>query len=162
MADRPPFFELHIHPMIRLLDRESMITVAGLDLWDYDQVKASADQILNPPLTDMPPVPTGGLGPEWISLLDRWKTRGFPRLHLASLNPPESSLLSPMERREHRQDQRRGARLDNGNDKAWLQPVIEEGKPRSYILYREPDTSDARPPGHNVSASSTCSRLRRP
>lgn len=153
-AVRTPFFELHIQPMIRLLDRESMINVAGLDLWDYDQVKASADKILSHLQLDMPPVAYGGPWPgEWIALLERWKTAGFPRLQLASLNP--NPTLTAQWSDGNIVVIRGVGHVDNGNDKAWLQPVIEEGNSRSYILYREPDTSGTPAPGHNIRLQTT-------
>jgi FtsP/CotA-like multicopper oxidase with cupredoxin domain len=155
-APRTPYFELHIRPMMRLLDRESMVTVAGLDLWDYDQVRAAADRIITHLRSDMPPGVYGGPWPEeWITLFGRWKDADFPRLSYASLNPTPAITAQWSSSGGSFVVIKGFAHVDNGNDKAWLQPVIEEGKPRSYVLYREPDTSGMPAPGHNVRLQAT-------
>lgn len=90
MVDRTPIFEMHILPMFRLLDRRHMKRVnKNLDLWDYDSVKANADQIgkraggsdgNNP---SMPTIDVGGIWPsEWRALFARWVAGGFRRLSL--------------------------------------------------------------------------------
>ncbi len=152
---RTPYFELHIRPMIRVLDRENMIAVAGLDLWDYNQVKAHADLIITHLNSDMPPVNYGGPWPqEWITLFQRWKDAGFPALGLAQANAPGFTAT------------RNGATvtidgsgtLADGNARAWLQPIVQEGQPRSYVLYLEPADSGvppAPPRGFRVRASFT-------
>lgn len=83
MADeaRLPRFELHIQPLMRLLDRDHMRPFE-LDLWNYDDVRAGADDILeflqNGP---MPLRSHGGPWPhEWIDLFRRWKDTGFHQL----------------------------------------------------------------------------------
>src|ERR1700744_5196444 len=80
MAERNPVFELHIRPLFRLLDRQHMLRVPpqGLDLWDYDVVKANSASILQRvkgqgPEQTMPTTRTGGPWPsEWGGLFDRW------------------------------------------------------------------------------------------
>lgn len=77
---RPPVFELHIRPMIRLLDREHMRTwVQVADLWDLDAVWALRDNILTRvrDVGDMPGSRYGGPWPnEWVSLFERWVATG--------------------------------------------------------------------------------------
>jgi hypothetical protein len=87
MAERKPVFELHIRPLFRLLDRQHMMLVNGLDLWNYDAVKREAAEILikvkGAGDTLMPTKDTGGAWPsEWVSLFDRWIQGGFKRLSL--------------------------------------------------------------------------------
>jgi hypothetical protein len=93
MAERNPIFELHIRPMFRLLDRHRMLRIdPHLDLWDYDDVKASSAIILEKVKGPgpgggerMPPERTGGEWPsEWISLFHRWVEGGFGRLTLGT------------------------------------------------------------------------------
>jgi hypothetical protein len=80
-----PYFELHIRPMFRILDRDHM--AFKLDLWDYDQVTPSARKIagllrLSPPGL-MPPKEAGGPWPEgWIQTFEFWIEKGCPRLLL--------------------------------------------------------------------------------
>ncbi len=86
MADnRVPRFELHIKPLIRLLDRDKML--GWFDLYSYEQVVLNAKgirQVLKGHA--MPPPAWGGPWPqEWIDLFGRWVDAGFPRLELASV-----------------------------------------------------------------------------
>src|SRR5258708_27266623 len=83
---RTPVFQLHILPMFRATDREHMRSEKGLDLWDYDEVRAQADFILDclkgqGPL--IPPSTSGGPWPdEWAQLFQRWKDTEFKHLEL--------------------------------------------------------------------------------
>jgi hypothetical protein len=85
---RTPVFELHIRPMFRATDREHMQRMFGdeFDLWDYETVKGSIDNIIDSiELKSMPPDDSGGpWPPEWILLLHRWKLSGFKRLQLGA------------------------------------------------------------------------------
>ncbi|HYE87929.1 MAG TPA: hypothetical protein VEA16_16310, partial [Vicinamibacterales bacterium] len=85
MADpRTPYYELHIRPLIRLLDRTQMRF--KFDLWSYDDVKANADDIVRV-ISDgtMPPPSHGGPWPrEWIDLFARWQATGFQKLEVAT------------------------------------------------------------------------------
>jgi hypothetical protein len=78
---------MHIMPMFRRLDRQHMLRVnSKLDLWDYDSVKANADDILKRAGGNAPSMPTsnvGGIWPsEWRALFARWKAGGYRRLSL--------------------------------------------------------------------------------
>lgn len=91
---RPPVFELHIRPMMRLLDREHMRTwVQIADLWDLDQVWELRTEILTRvrDVGDMPGSRYGGPWPdEWISLFERWAATGTdtqPGHHLLLATP---------------------------------------------------------------------------
>ena len=90
-ANRPVFFELHIRPLFRLLDREHMLFFG--DLWDYDTLmetpggsdKTRAELLLDllvaPAAGAMPPQTHGGpWPPEWIALYKRWMNEGYRRL----------------------------------------------------------------------------------
>lgn len=82
-----PYFELHIRPMFRIVDRDHM--QARFDLWDYDSVKAKANDILRvlrrpSPGGMMPTKETGGPWPEgWIQVFEAWVAANCPRLSLA-------------------------------------------------------------------------------
>lgn len=132
---RTPFFELHIRPLVRVLDREHMVAAVGLDLWDYEQVCARADAILARVQADMPPVAYGGPWPqEWIELFQRWKDAGFPRLQLGKVG-----LSGYTAKRVGTQVTLEGrGTLPDSAFQAWLQPVVDEGQPRSFVHYWEP------------------------
>jgi hypothetical protein len=89
MSDRIPYWEIHIRPMFRTLDREHMLTYPDesrrFDLFDYTAVSSRADLILDalqvPPPHCMPfPEAGGPWPPEWIALFERWKKLGCPKL----------------------------------------------------------------------------------
>ncbi|HJQ37612.1 MAG TPA: hypothetical protein VKB93_10775 [Thermoanaerobaculia bacterium] len=89
MSDRTPYWETHIRPMFRPLDREHMLTFVDearrFDLFDYDAVRSRADKILRalkraPPRCMPFPEAGGPWPPEWIALFERWKTLDCPRL----------------------------------------------------------------------------------
>jgi len=133
MATRPIRYELHIRPLVRLIDRDNMAW--AFDLWDYDQTKANADAILLRTAADMPPIPYGGPWPaEWVATFQRWKDEGFLRLDMGTVDPPgytatrsgESVTLTG-----------RGKTPSNGY-RAWLEAAIPEEQPREYTLYWEP------------------------
>jgi hypothetical protein len=78
-----PYFELHIKPMFRAIDRDHMLW--KLDLWDYDKVVALAPRIAEmlrkPPPNSMPTKASGGPWPEgWIQVFEAWAAQGFQRL----------------------------------------------------------------------------------
>lgn len=78
-----PVFELHIRPLFRAIDRDHMSF--AVDLWDYDSVRANANEILARLETDMPPGDSGGPWPaECVELFRRWTTTGFRRLELGT------------------------------------------------------------------------------
>lgn len=90
---RVPVFELHVRPMMRAMDREHMRM--RLDLWDYDQVVAHADDILARLGVDMPTAATGGpWPPEWVEVFRRWKDTGFKRLELGTAQLVRSQVGS--------------------------------------------------------------------
>jgi hypothetical protein len=133
MATRPVRYELHIRPLVRLIDRENMAW--AFDLWDYDQARANADAILLRTAADMPPHPYGGPWPaEWVATFQRWKDEGFLRLDLGTVDTPgykatrvgETVTLTG-----------RGTTPSSGY-RAWLEGVVTEGRPREYVLYWEP------------------------
>jgi hypothetical protein len=86
MMSRAPIFELHIRPLFRLVDRVHMLRIqpaARVDLWDYNEVRAHAGEILTQlaSASPMPPQGIGGPWPEeWIALFSRWTTTGYQRL----------------------------------------------------------------------------------
>jgi hypothetical protein len=88
---RRTFFELHIRPMIREMDRQHMLQEGSQpDLWDINVVKAKAKTILRfleskKDETTMPPLAYGGPWPEeWVLLFNRWVNEGFPTLDLGA------------------------------------------------------------------------------
>jgi hypothetical protein len=130
---RTPVFQLHILPLFRATDREHMRSEKGLDMWDYDQVRTQADDILDclrgkGPL--MPPSTHGGPWPdEWVQLFQRWKDTGFKRLELGTaqctFNQGAKEILAT------------GA-FPAAGYVGWLQIETETDTSRTYVLYFEP------------------------
>lgn len=140
--DRYPRFELHIVPLMRLLDLEKMLTFTGLDLSDYDTVRRKASEIYGRIQTDMPWTVYGGLWPkEWVQLFKRWIDTGFKRLDLGKPSFPyqasrEKALVTVI-----------GASVvPDDSYEGWLQPALVEGGGREYTLYwQEPDLTPTPP-----------------
>jgi hypothetical protein len=77
-----PYWELHILPMFRFIDRDHMLGF-GIDLHDYQSVVDHADDIAELVTQTMPPTSTGGLWPpQWADLFSAWIAAGTPRLGL--------------------------------------------------------------------------------
>ena len=84
--NRPTSFRIHIRRLFTDRDVEQMKTVNRMDLSRYEDVKRSADQIIDrlesiDPARLMPPPPPRGTGPwpaEWIALFKRWQSEGYP------------------------------------------------------------------------------------
>jgi hypothetical protein len=81
--NRPTSFKLHILPLFRSdPDVAHMNDQVGIDLTDYNTVKAISTKILTRlrgigPL--MPPAANGGPWPdEWIALFERWIQENHP------------------------------------------------------------------------------------
>ncbi len=89
-ADTPPpvYFELHIAPLMRELDRRHMLAFSGIDLLDYATVVRLNDSIHDHLVDQNDPMPTRSTGgpwpPEWIRLFERWGEQKFARLERAA------------------------------------------------------------------------------
>ena len=94
MASVPLYYEIHIRPMFREIDREHMLQMFSIDLWDYDYVKSHLVQLKgyitaapspNDPRGVMPPTDSGGPWPaEWIATFLRWIDEGAKSLPLGT------------------------------------------------------------------------------
>jgi hypothetical protein len=78
-----PYFELHIRPMFRAIDRDHMLW--KLDLSNYDEVVELAHEIAlilrKAPPNHMPTKAAGGPWPEgWIQVFESWIATGCKRL----------------------------------------------------------------------------------
>jgi hypothetical protein len=103
---RPPVFELHIRPMLRLLDREHMLTLIepGFDLWELGKVWEMRNDILlrlrGEGSQNMPGLQVGGPWPtEWIDLFERWTqnpTGNDIGHHLVLAQPDGPYQLQPL------------------------------------------------------------------
>ena len=132
---RDPLFELHIRPMMRLLDREKMLSIAGFDLWDYEDVKAEAKDILDHLKLDMPPEHAGGPWPkEWIKLFERWTKTGFKRLELGK---PDDSGYEIQNNRTRVTIRATGVLPDEGY-RYWLDLEPTDSTTRKYVFYFQP------------------------
>ena len=74
-ANRPVSYALHIRVLFTEDQRNCM---AGyLDLWSYEEVKASAEAILAKISDHSMPADASSPWPnEWIALFERWKNEG--------------------------------------------------------------------------------------
>lgn len=84
----PVYFELHIAPLMRELDRRHMLAISNIDLLDYATVvelyKTIRDRLVDQ-REPMPTLETGGpWPPEWIQLFKRWIEQKFQRLERAA------------------------------------------------------------------------------
>lgn len=132
---RAPRFELHVRPLMRLLDRERMLGL-GVDLWDYDSVRAKARKIRDHIRSDMPPVPYGGLWPrEWVELFERWMHTGYRRLEIGKPNlewdvSRSGDVVTVLGQSE----------LPHETYEGWIEPTWRAIAGRVYTLYwRDPD-----------------------
>lgn len=144
MASVIPYFELHIEPMFRAIDRRHMI--ARMDLWGYDSVKAHARDIARmlrvAPPRGMPTKAFGGPWPEgWIKVFEEWVELGCPRLsktkgsyNLVRLGP-DKLLLSL------------SVPLANGAENAWVNLELTPPTFAEYTLFLRPaPTGEIQPP----------------
>ena len=130
-----PYFEIHIRPMFRVIDRDHMSF--RIDLWNYEEVKELAPRIaellrLEPPGT-MPTKDSGGPWPEgWIQVFELWIAKGCPRLSLT-----QGQYTA----------QRIGngriifdciVQLQNGAEDAWVEPKPSSPGHAEYVLYLRP------------------------
>jgi hypothetical protein len=135
---KPPYWELHIRPMFRLLDQEHMIgdTVrpeGRVNLYDYDQVSQRATDILGA-LQDnfMPPSDEGGPWPaEWVALFARWVEKKCPRLargqaSWTAVRDGNNVTLTAV------------VKLPRGGDQTWIEPIATRGPAHRFVLYLEP------------------------
>ena len=141
MSDsRIPRFELHIRPLMRLLDREKMLAVAGFDLWRYEDVRDEAEDILTHIKEDMPPRTYGGPWPqEWIDLFERWTETGFGRLELGQTDSDGYRA----QRRELRVTITARGVLPDERYRFWLELESMSPETREYGFYFEPPLEPA-------------------
>ncbi|HEX7314890.1 MAG TPA: hypothetical protein VF297_13265 [Pyrinomonadaceae bacterium] len=140
--NRVPVFELHIRPMLRLLDRYHMLD--AFDLWDLKTVWKKRDSILKRvkglgPL--MPPARYGGPWPaEWIALFERWIATGDDNKvgHSLEMSAPDDGLYTI--RREVGDELRLTADITLPTDgyRAWFDLSAVADGVRYYTLYVEP------------------------
>ena len=143
MADQRPFFELHIRPMFRLLDRAHMAW--SLDLANYEEVRAHADVIARflrrPPPQTMPTVDTGGPWPEgWIAVFEQWVDADCPRLEVtagvyAAQRIGNGNIIVSVD-----------VDLDNGAAAAWPELEASAADVAEYTLYLRPAPDGVKEP----------------
>jgi hypothetical protein len=140
---RTLYFELHIRPMFRLIDRDHMLAMGSpsFDLFDYDDVRKMTEGTPSLMLDwiegeRMPPDYAGGPWPEeWIATFRRWatdKTHPFARL-------PRADVQSWSATREDNVITltAKGTKPSSA-DATWIERLTAAEKPREYIIYREP------------------------
>jgi hypothetical protein len=150
---RPPVFELHIRPMLRLLDREHMLTLIepGFDLWELEKVWEMRNDILlrlrGEGSQNMPGLQVGGPWPaEWIDLFERWTQNPTPDdigHHLVLAQPAGQYQLQPLSGSKRRLQAKVIA--PTGGCHAWFELDSITSGQREYRLYLEP-ALPAQPP----------------
>ena len=73
--DEPVSFEAHIKPLFREKDRSSM--QFAFDLWDYDDVREHADDIVER-IEDGSMPCDGAWSDEQMAVINRWVSSGMP------------------------------------------------------------------------------------
>lgn len=159
--NRVPVFELHIRPMMRLLDRSHMS--GSFDLWDLGAVWKKRESILariQGQGSLMPTSRTGGPWPkEWIDLFKRWVATGSadkPGHHLETAAPDDGEYaIQPGVGNEIRVSA--GVTVPTDGYRAWFELLaIREaeggGTLREYILYVEPPYPQPEPNEDNIAA----------
>ena len=149
MVDAVPYFELHIKPMFRRIDRDHMLF--ELDLWDYDDVKNNSQQIKTVLRRQsqqiMPPINYGGGWPEgWISVFELWVDKDFPRLSLTSGNYKAQRLSNGQIKLSA------NVMLTDSTEAAWLNREESAYNVAEYTLYLRPVQGGAT--GRNRQANS--------
>ena len=148
MASLPLYYEIHIRPMFREIDREHMLQMFGLDLWDYNWVKGHLPQLKgwitgspspNDPRAVMPPTDSGGPWPaEWIATLLRWIDEGALQLPLGSATYTVGDLGS--------NDQWAISADGSPSQKdaaVWLERSPVRGTTPTFTLYEKPPLAGA-------------------
>lgn len=149
MASIIPYFELHIRPMFRLIDREHM--QSRFDLWSYDAVKTKADDILRtvdqPAEFAMPKKSFGGPWPKgWVDVLKQWIDMECPRLALTKGTYAATRLADGSVRLTA------AVPLADGAQDAWIDKEQSVPASADYTVYLRPaPTGETRPPRtHNI------------
>jgi hypothetical protein len=126
---RPPYFELHIRPMFRLIDCDHMRPY-GLELFDYDSIVTNKEAISEALKNGMPPADAGGPWPEeWIALFERWVSLECPRLQLAS------GVTYSLTRMAGTAQLKAEGQTPGANIPVWFERLNENESPREYVLY---------------------------
>jgi hypothetical protein len=131
------YFEIHIAPMFREIDRRHMLM--RFDLWSYKDVVANKDAILLRLLKDMPTDSTGGTWPvEWTDLFKRWKDTGSLQLErglgteYGAKRQGGSILLTAK------------GQVPSRGYNVWFEFIRGAKTPNQLVLYQKPP---AKPPG---------------
>jgi hypothetical protein len=139
MPGATPFFELHILPMFRLLDRDHMSVF--FDLFDYDVVAQpdKAAEILSHLKGGgevMPPLSHGGPWPDgWIAVFEAWIAAGYPRLGRTKGSYAAQKLTDGSVRLTAE------IHLRTKEDAAWLERLASPANTAEYIVYSRPGQS---------------------
>jgi hypothetical protein len=148
MADNtvPLYFEIHVRPMFREIDREHMLD--RFDLWDAQSVRDHLPQLkrwitaaptVNDPRAVMPPTDSGGPWPaEWIATFLRWIDEGALSLPLATATYSVMDLGT--------NDQwaiTADGSLSQPGSAVWLEAAPGRKIPPTFYLYEKPPLQGA-------------------
>jgi hypothetical protein len=145
----PVYFELHIAPLIRELDRRHMQSFSNIDLLDYATVVELHETILDHLVDDKDPMPTlktgGQWPPEWIQLFKRWIGDKFPRLERAvgtyvATRQGDVVVL------------RATGNVPGPSYVVWLGARVPQDGPYELALYQKPPQQSAAPKAEPFSA----------
>ncbi|MDW9670845.1 hypothetical protein GOB27_30425 [Sinorhizobium meliloti] len=149
MPDATPYFELHIRPMFRPIDREHMRS--RFDLWNYEAVKRNAAKILTavkqPAAFAMPTKAFGGPWPlGWVDVFKQWVDLGCPRLVLSKGAYDVDRLADASVRLSV------SVSLTNGAEDAWIDKERSPQGTAEYTVYLRPaPNGEVKPPRtHNM------------
>jgi hypothetical protein len=160
---RTLYYELHIRPLFREIDRQHMLgVVPDLDLWSYESLAAVDDNTgelwrvrvleeasaITEPFRLMPPPDNSGPWPdEWLALYKRWLDTGAKQLPLGT-----ATTMKVTKQGSFYSFGVTGTK--KGNDyMVWLDFVPGRALPPAFVLYEQPPEANVPPtqPTFNVS-----------
>ena len=143
---RKVYFELHIRPMFRFIDRDHMLQMGNplFDLFKYEDVRMMTEgtPTVEPQMLPwiegkrMPPASLGGPWPEeWMALFRRWaeeKDDPYARLPRAEVQSWSAT------REDDAVTLVANGTKPSSADAVWIERLTAAESPREYIIYREP------------------------
>jgi hypothetical protein len=117
----------------------------AIDLWDYDAVKANANEVLARLEVDMPPEDSGGPWPaECVELFRRWTTTGFRRLELGTGEFAVKATSTTVTLTAT-------GTFPAGGYRGWLDTESVTDTTKTYVLWFEPPESPTDAPAKTFS-----------
>ncbi len=160
---RTLYYELHIRPLFRQIDRQHMLGIQPeLDLWSYDSLASADDNTgelwrvrvlqeagATDPFRMMPPPDNSGPWPdEWLTLYKRWLDSGAKQL------PRATAATMKVKKQQGSFYSLDVTGTKKGNDyMVWLDIVPGREEPPVFIVYEQPPEAGVPPTQATFSVS---------